>query len=68
MKVILLMISEKVKANSLGKMEEYMMDNGKMESNMEEASLYPRMVRRELVNGKMEGKSNGSTDKTTRFV
>lgn len=68
MKVILLMISEKVKANSLGKMEEYMMDNGKMENNMEEASLYPRMVRRELVNGKMEGKSNGSTDKTTRFV
>lgn len=49
-------------------MEEYMMDNGKMENNMEEASLYPRMVRRELVNGKMEGKSNGSTDKTTRFV
>jgi hypothetical protein len=41
------MINVKAKVNSLGKTVEYMMDNGKMENNMVEASLFQRMDKKE---------------------
>lgn len=38
------MIKEKDKGNSHGKMEEFMMEFGKMGNNMEEENSYQRMV------------------------
>lgn len=59
MKGILLMIREKDKVNLLGKTEEYMMANGKMENNMAVENSFLKMVSKELANGKTEEKLNG---------
>ena len=53
------MIREKVREDFSGKMAEFMMDYGKMESNMEEESSLVKMEKKEWVNGTMERKLDG---------
>ena len=53
------MIREKVRANFIGKTEECMMDNGRMENNMEEECLLLKMEFKDLANGIEVEKQNG---------
>lgn len=53
------MIKEKGKGSSSGKMGGSMMDNGKMESRMEEVNLSIKINKKESENGIKEEKSDG---------
>lgn len=59
MKVSLSTIREKVKASFTGKMAEFTMECGKMESSTEEAHLQQKMDNKELESGKKVERSNG---------
>lgn len=53
MKVNSLMIKEKERVHLHGLMDEFILGNGKMESNMEEALISVKMGKRKLENGSM---------------
>jgi hypothetical protein len=68
MKDILSMIRERVKESSIGKMEEYMMDNGKMENSMEEECSQLKMEYKEWENGTEAGRQSGLPDHYSEFI
>lgn len=62
MKENILMIRKKVKAFSIGLMEENMMENGKMESNMASEFTHLQLEKLKKENGTKEKESTGSVE------